>query len=238
MKYIITGRVQPERADISFSHVELNTQTGGTVAISCAASQLTVVLDEPNTDDYGTAMFEANIAALMVVGAVGFSLGSAYSPDLIQVLGEGGEPYVFGVRPANPKDQNETLLFADHQDVFNRALRLGAKDAFFRLAVRDYLQAINEPVDCVTYCFRAIEGIKSSFASGTGKLKDWGPMHAALGTDEASITGLFKKHADPARHGNWGDIEDIDAVTKWKMLSMTRQILKAYLDIKQPDMEW
>jgi len=238
MKYIITGRVQPERAEVSFSRIELNTPKGGTVAISCTASQLTVVLNEPSTEDYGAAIFEANIAASMVVGAAGFSLGSAYSPDLIQVIGEEGEPYVFGVRPGNPVDQNETLAFADHQDVFNRALRLAAKDAFFRLALRDYLQGINEVVDCVTYCYRAIEGIKSSFASISGKTKDWGPMHAALGTDAASITALFKKHGDPARHGNWGEMEDIDAVTKWKMLSMTRHILKLYLDIKQPGMEW
>ncbi|UZM14597.1 hypothetical protein LZV00_01905 [Pseudomonas kielensis] len=238
MKYIITGRVQPERAEVSFSHVELNTPKGGTVAISCTASQLTVVLNEPSTEDYGTAIFEANIAASMVVGAVGFSLGSAYSTDLIQVISEDGAPYVFGVRPGNPENLNETLAFNDTTDVLNRSLRLAAKDAFFRLALRDYLQGINEVVDCVTYCYRAIEGIKSSFAASSGKTKDWGPMHAALGTDAASIISLFKKHGDPARHGNWGEMEDIDAETKWKMLSMTRHILKTYLDIKQPDMTW
>ena len=44
MHYICTGRVHPERADISFSRIEMTFGNDHKAIASCDASQVTVVL--------------------------------------------------------------------------------------------------------------------------------------------------------------------------------------------------
>jgi hypothetical protein len=61
-------------------------------------------------------------------------------------------------------------------------------DLFFRLAIREYLNAFTRPLDCATYCYRAIEGIKSAFVSKTEN-DGWDDMHVALGTNRSDIEG-------------------------------------------------
>lgn len=233
MKYVITGRVHPERADIFFGRVEMGIGENGRAVVSCDASQVTVALNVPEVDGWISAMIRAEDIASIVVGALGFSLGSGYWIELIQVTEEDGAPHVFGVRPENPEREGETLAYVSHIDVFNRAIRLAARDIYFRLAVRDYLHAINDVADCATYCYRAVESIKSAFVLGTG-IDRWDEMHAALGTDEKSIKSTIKQYADPVRHGNWTNAKPTDKFVRWRMLAMTRSILGRYLDREQP----
>lgn len=233
MKYLVTGRVQPERAEIFFGRVEMGLNLGGRAVVSCDASQITVALELAEIDGWISAMVRAEDVASIVVGALGFSLGSGYSLDLIQVTEEDGTPHVFGVRPVNPEQQEETLGFTSHIEVFNLALRLASRDIFFRLAVRDYLLAINDVSDCATYCYRAVESIKSSFVLKTGHDR-WDEMHAALLTDRESITDTIKTYADPVRHGNWVKAKPTDKFIRWRMLTMTRDILMKYLNTEQP----
>jgi hypothetical protein len=75
------------------------------------------------------------------------------------------------------------------------------RDLFFRLAVRDYLRALTDPIDCPTYCYRAIEAVERAFAHGSGLGNGWAPLHAALGTDKNTIESVVKDFADPVRHG-------------------------------------
>ena len=97
MRYVVTGRVHPERADISFSHIQWQLPGGGTAAASCESSQITLVLDAPSIDGWITAFLAGEQLAGIVVGALGFALGSGYSLELIQVTEEDGTPHVFGV---------------------------------------------------------------------------------------------------------------------------------------------
>jgi len=233
MRYVVTGRVQPERAEIYFGRVEMGIGEKGKAIVSCDASQITVVLDLPNIDGWISAMVTAEDVASIVVGSLGFSLGSGYSLELIQVTEEDGTPHVFGVRPGNPERDGETLAFPTQIEIFNLALRLAGRDIFFRLAIRDYLQAINDVSDCASYCYRAVESIKSSFVMKTG-LDRWDEMHAALGTTREAITSNIKQYADPVRHGNWVNAKPTDNFIRWRMLGMTRDILRKYLEIEQP----
>lgn len=233
MKYFITGHVQPERADIRFDPIHVSAEGNIKATLSCDASQLTVVLDAPTLQDPISALVTAEDYADVAVGSLGFSLGCGYSADLIQVTSENGEPFVFGVSPPNPFAPGASLAFPDQLEVFNRALRLAAQDLFFRLAQRDYLQAIKDSTDCATYCFRAIESIKSSFALDSG-VDSWDAMHQAIGTDRVSITSVVKQYADPIRHGNWVKAKPTNLAMRWEMLQLCRSILKRYLDLKQP----
>jgi len=231
-KYTVTGRIQPERADIGFGQLQIALDGGGTAVASADSSQITVVLDVPTIDGWISAKIAADDIANIVVGALGFSLGSGYWVELIQVTEEDGTPHVFGVRPTGDPPMT-SLGFEPHNEMFGRALRLSARDIFFRLAVRDFLQALTDVTDCATYCYRAVEGIKAAFVLKTG-IDRWDDMHAALGTDRQGITTTIKEFADPVRHGNWVKAKPTDRFIRWRMLVLTRDILVRYLDYVQP----
>ncbi len=206
---------------------------GGDGAVaSCDASQVTVVLDAPSLDGWISAYIMAEDVANIVVGALGFSLGSGYSVELLQVTEADGTPHVFGVRPEGEKP-GQTLGMDPHIPAFDRAIRLCGRDVFFRLAVRDYLGAITQVKDCATHCYRAIEGIKSAFVFKTG-VDRWDDMHSTLATDRNAITSTVKQYADAVRHGNWVNAKQTDKVQRWKMLSLTRDILVKYMDYAEP----
>ncbi|MGY4828187.1 hypothetical protein ACVNIS_06395 [Sphaerotilaceae bacterium SBD11-9] len=232
MRFIVTGRVLPERGDISFSSIEWRLPTDGLVAAHCSSSQLTMVVDLASVSDPATAYITAEHFALIIVGALGFSLGSGYSVELVQVTDQEAKPHVFGVRPTD-LTTTRTLGFDPHTPVLNRAFQLSNRDLFFRLAVRDYLRAITDTTDCATYCYRAIESIKSAFVFKTGK-DNWQAMHAALGTDRDTIDSSVKRYADPVRHGNWVNAAPTDGPARWRMLQLTREVLSKYLDYEQP----
>ena len=233
MNYLCTGRVLPERSDVSFSRVELRLSDGCHAIASCEASQITVALDHTSLDGWIAAQILAEEVANLLVGALGFALGSGYSVEMVQVTEPDGTAHVFGVRPSG-EPPRETLSVDPQQDSFNRAFRLAGRDPFFRLAVRDYLNAMTEVADCATYCYRAIEGIKASFVHKTG-VDRWDEMHVALGTSRVEITSKVKDFADPVRHGNWINLKPSNKFQRWKMLCITRDILVSYLETNEPD---
>ena len=232
MKYVVTGRVHPERADVSFGRVKMGFEGGGTAIASCDASQITITLNVPSIDGWISAKIMADDVANITVGSLGFSLGSGYAVELIQVTEEDGTPHVFGVRPEG-EEPGQTLGIDPHIPAFNRACRLSGRDVFFRLAVRDYLRAITDVTDCATYCYRAIEGIKSAFVFNT-RLHRWDDMHATLGTERDAISATVKQYADAVRHGNWVNVKPTNKLERWKMLALTRDILVKYLDYAEP----
>lgn len=232
MKYFVTGRVHPERANVSFARVELRLQGGGTAVTYCDSSQITVALDVQQIDGWISANIVASDVANILVGSLGFALGSGYSVEIVQVSEEDGTPHVFGVRPTGDTP-DQTLAVEPSNVAFQRALHLSGKDIFFRLAVQDYLRAITDVTDCAMYCYRSIEAIKSAFVLSTGNDR-WDEMHAALGTDRTAITATVKVFADPVRHGNWLGAKPTNAVERWQMLSLTRDVLVRYLDYAEP----
>lgn len=129
MKYICIGRVHPERADVSFSRVEMKFEGGGGAVASCDASQVTVVLDVPSLDGWISAHIMAEDVANIVIAALGFSLGSGYWVELLQVTEADGTPHVFGVRPKGGKPE-QTLGMDPHIPTFNRAIRLSGRNVF------------------------------------------------------------------------------------------------------------
>jgi hypothetical protein len=98
MKVFATGRVHPERANVHFSEISWSADDGSTVAITCDASQLFVSADFRRCDGYVSAYLQAEHVAETVVSALGFALGTGYSVEMIQLVGEPGTSHVFGVR--------------------------------------------------------------------------------------------------------------------------------------------
>src|SRR5438552_10567122 len=98
MRYMVTGRVHPERANVCITPCSWTHRDGGEVVVRCEASQLTVTLNDSRIDGHVTAFVTAEHVAQAVVSALGFSLATGYTVELIQVLEEAGEVHVFGVR--------------------------------------------------------------------------------------------------------------------------------------------
>jgi hypothetical protein len=225
MRYVVTGRVHPERADLNF-HAEWAIAEGHRIRVTCEASQLCVVLEDAQIDGYVTAFVNAEHFAQTVTSAYGFSLGSGYSVELIQVIEDGGQSHVFGVRP-------EGLKFDAPQEIFQRAFLLASENLFFRLALRDYVRAVVDTTDCATYCYRAVEALRSAFAF-QGAQDGWAEMHRVLRTDRDQITVVIKDFADPVRHGNWAAARVTNGAQRLAMLVLTRDILARYLDYGRP----
>jgi hypothetical protein len=183
-------------------------------------------LELPQLDGWVSAQIAAEHLGYMIVSALGFSLGFGYSVEIIQVIEENGTPHVFGVSVGN-------LGFNPHDPVFSRALQLAGENLFFRLALRDYMRAITDTTDCATYCFRAIESIKSACALQAGN-DSWDAMHTALGTNREDIERRVKQFADPIRHGNWVAAPSTNSATRLDILSCTRAILDRYLERMKP----
>jgi hypothetical protein len=226
MRYIVTGRAHPERADINFDVITLPVSDTEFISARCEASQLSVLLDIDAVDGTTSAFVTAEHHAQTIVASLGFALGCGYSVEMIQVIDRDGAAQVFGVAPDN-------LRFDDPIPLFNRVLRLALEDLFFRLAVRDFVMAITESLDTATYCYRAIEAIKSAFVFRTGRDR-WDDMHAALQTDRSIIDDQIKGFADPIRHGNWGAARPTTAAQRNAMLVLTRDILYRYLEHVRP----
>ena len=233
MRYVVTGKVLPERANIFFSKIDWELENG-TISAQCEASQVTVIVDLTSVADWGGAHIVAEHFAMIIVGALGFSLGSGYSVELVQVTEEDGTPWVAGVRPTGDTDTG-TLGFLPHDEIFNRAVHLATSNVFFRLALRDFIRAINDPGDCPSYCYRVVESLKSSFEFDHSGQNGWPLLHAAFGTNKAQVDDTIKRFADPVRHGNWVNAIETDGLTRWKMLVLVRLMLVKYLDLKQPD---
>lgn len=224
MRFLASGRVHPERAETVFEEVKGSCGSGA-FAIKCDASQLSLALDLPDGWSTAQARLVAQHYATMFVTALGFSNGSGYSAEIIQIFRDSGTADVFGVRPIS--EDRAGLGFEQQTEVFTRAVLLAAENIFFRLALRDYARAITEVEDCASYCYRTVEAIKSAFGG-------WAQMHAVLETDRETIDECITRYAAPVRHGNWVATVPAEGRVRWEMLFLTRNILAAYMNYAKP----
>ena len=226
MKYLAVGRIHPERTHVSFGPLQWTYEDKGRVTIFSDSAQLSVSLNLPELKDLASAHMAAEHYGQIVASSLGFSLGSGYAVEVTQIFEEDGKPHVFGVR-------HQALVYQPYAEVFNRAILQATDDIFFRLALRDYVRAIVDTTDCASYCYRAIEAIKSAFAFRSKK-DGWAEMHQVLGTNRDTIEATVKQYADPIRHGNWIEAKRTNAGIRTAMLIATRDILYGYLSHVRP----
>ena len=225
MRYVVFGRVQPERADVWLSGPQVfRTPNGHVYTVRASSSQLTVIADVPEGTGHRDVFVMAEHFAEVAVSALSFAHGTGWHVELVQVVSEEVETY--GVRPGQ-------LEFDPAGEMFSRALELGKRDLYFRLALRDYVRAMRDTLDCAHYCYRAIEAIKSAFDTSAGA-SGWTAMHTTIGTTREEIGRVVKDFADPVRHGNWANFPAVTAAQRHEMLTMTRRILANYVGHVSP----
>ena len=226
MRYVATGRVHPERANVNTGRFSWTSQDGYEITLTCEASQLTVVLENAPVDGYVAAFLMAKHWAQAAVSALGYSLATGYSVELIQLVEESGAVHVFGVRTPG-------LMFEPWEPVFAASIELSAHDVPFRMALVDYSRALGDEMGCAAYCYRAIEAIKAAFGPGNDS-QLWPLMHASLGTNRKVVESVVKMFADPVRHGNWSELPPTDSAQRVEMLRVTRDVLEKYLAFRGP----
>ena len=106
MKYIMFGRVVPERANVWLKTQVWILDGGGSVSVSCDASQITINADLPAINGYVDAFMIGEQVAEAVFSVFGFALGTGYSVEILQVVTEAGECHTFGVRFEGYRNSN------------------------------------------------------------------------------------------------------------------------------------
>lgn len=226
VRYIVTGRVHPERADVRINSPPWQPADGGEILVHCEASQLTVILTDPPVDGYIAAFILAQHVAQAVVSALGFALATGYVVELVQLIEDSGAVHVFGVRAPD-------LIYEPYEPMFAAAVKLVRGDIAFRMALADYANALRDSFVCASLCFRAIEAVKSAFGPGSDA-DQWARMHAALGTSRVAIDTAVKAFADPVRHGDWANFPVTTTLQRVAMLKVTRDVLERYVRCRQP----
>jgi len=222
MKYYISGKVLPERAAVQFQEISMDMKQNGYMKITCDAGQLNAVFETP-INDIVSAKLTVEHNAQMIVSALGFSLNCGYSVEIINVFTseEEGKPTVFGVK-ADTKNEFEQA------QVFNDALLFSSDNVYFRMALRDYMRAITDNMDCAFYCYRALEAITKSYNSGQGS-QGWLDLHKDLGTNRKDVDEKITNFASPIRHGRWVEAKSTNSGQRMAMLSYTQSILLKFL---------
>ena len=228
MKFVCTGRVQPERVSAWLDQDILSLRQGGHATIFCTGSQIiTTLIDIPGVYNLETAYLVAKEVAQIFIGALGFSLDFGYSVEIVQVTDQNANTKIFGAEPLGTHSSNTPKVAP--RPILNPATKLSAENVLFRRALRDYLQAITDVQDGAFYCYRSIESIKSSFPGETDSDR-WNAMHLGLGTDKNMIEKTVKQYADSPRHGNWAAAKPVTLSDHNQMLRFTRDILVKYMN--------
>ena len=190
--------------------------------ISCDAGQLNAIFDTPN-NDIVSAKLTVEHNAQMIVSALGFSLNCGYSVEVINVFSsdEADRATVFGVKAETKND-------FDQNKIFNEALLFSSKNVYFRMALRDYMRAITDSMDCAFYCYRALEAITKSYSTGQGS-QGWLDLHKDLETSREDVDNKITKFASPIRHGRWAEAKSTTSAQRLEMLTYTQNVLLKFL---------
>lgn len=208
-RYVLHGRVIPERVDFNLSTVpvtitEANYGFKLKVFLSILKSQISVYI----TSDKKVSDFETlrNIILEFIHGhtdSFGYLHGLAYDVEITSISGDQNEPYlIYGVQINEiEKDYNNRPI-----NDLNKILPLMAGDnRHLRYIFSDLRRAIKYPNDTGVHCYRAIETIRQFFLDGDPHDKDarkqsWEKLRNSLNVTEDYLKSV-EKYSLSARHG-------------------------------------
>ena len=231
--YIFSGKVLPERANVSITPLEIKTGVidsgiSDTAIISIAVSQVSVIFNTNSDSDLMTLKNTVESLVRNLVDVYGYLSGRGYDIEITSVVDPEGKHTVFGVGILElEKSQRDRPLS------FQQLVTVMGKSYHLHLALGDLREAIRSPLDTGFFCFRAIESIRQHFKikeKTTDKLS-WKILNKSLVIDR-SWTDQVKKFADPVRHGDAINISGEDRILimqhTWKVID--RFCLYVYRD--------
>lgn len=225
--YIFSGKIMPERADVSVSKISIqilaeDAGINGDAIVSIGASQVSVVI-ETIDKNAGLPTLKNYVEYLVrtVVDAYGYLTGRGYDVEITSVVDPDGKHTVFGVGiPELEEAQNERPLH------FPELLKVMGRSQHLHRALGDLREAIRSPWDTGFFCYRAIECIRQSFVKDEDddrkrKELSWERLRNALRIDRSWLDKLTE-FAEPQRHGGTPYMSGKDRVSTmqhaWKVI--------------------
>jgi hypothetical protein len=250
--YHFTGRVIPERANISSLPVKFEVSAGDDVApgllhIQIYASQVfgRLVCPTPIKNELSARNLVED-AVRSILDAKGFVYARGYSVEIVQFF--------------HPDPRGDRVFGVDVQALEVLATSRGLTEAhlhnlmstpsslFFRRALGDFREALLSPMDTGFFCYRAIESLMQEHASRNATVTDrkerWENFRHYYGVAEQQIMEI-KDYADPVRHGNGMSLKEITSADRMRLFESAWGIaitvfLRAHADKtpSNPPPEW
>jgi hypothetical protein len=209
MRYLVEGKVIPERIDLNLSRMAFGFTTVDNKAVSASIeiieSKLFIHVDAPkevSTADIRNILFSAvgnivNFAGFRHVIGVSYELDSITEIDEKWTMIFGAEGFVFD----DAKDFGDRITFKAEQ--FGVPTALNNPEALFHpglsRATFELRNSIRYPDFTALHCRLAIEAIRNSF-DAEDETRGWQLLRDTLNIDRATIES-FKDVATKQRHG-------------------------------------
>ena len=224
-RYILCGKVIPERVDFSISMPDLlvkmpDAELEFNMRLSIQKSQISVeVLSEKEIMDIETLRNYVVDLVTLHTDVFGYINGYGYDIEITSLMRENNKPHIFGVGvPALEEDR----INRPYKEVGEILLLIYSNSKQnLRLALLDLRLAIKLPKDTPFFCYRAIESLMQYF-NKHDKNKAWDEFRSALNISEDYIKIGIKPLADNIRHGKSPFVSAAardDILTKtWKII--------------------
>lgn len=204
-RYFITGKVIPERANVSISPIGFNliyeTSQGKkpiTLSVSIQLSQVAIIVDTENPiEDFYTLKNYLQNTLDLILDIFGYLSGRGYGSEITSLLSEDTQNHIiFGVGIKQLEKEEERPMGYDQ--IIKLFKGNYALENPLRLALLNFKLGIRYSADTAFYSYRAIEAIRKAFGEGNA---GWELMHSTLSSDRAWMDELKESHADQQRHG-------------------------------------
>jgi|SRR5471030_91925 len=231
-KYLITGIILPERAQVSFGHPVKVMFAQGLVdmTVSVINNQVAVWIDSPWPWDIHDLRNAVASHLMHQLAVLGFLVGHAYDLELTRIVAsDGSVDYVYGIDiPCLAEKRRDKFS----HEIYNRLLdkTTGPNGVHLNRCFTDLILAMKHPVDTAFYCYRAVEALRNHCGAVNGivgKDPQWEKFRTVTGVMRDQIDPI-KKQADGVRHG---EILPITNDQRAALLIQTWEIVEKYIDI-------
>lgn len=234
-RYILTGRVIPERAILNISEIALKVVASddvpeGDLFLEILLNQIFArFVTFGEIRNIFTFRNLVEDAVRMLVDIPGYSRGYAYDVEIVQMMrSDTPQKQVYGIDVPALAD-----LCKDSGITVEAILRaLSNTDGYFlRHALADAREAIKSPRDTGLFCYRAIESLKNCCANRNARSqgKDaWELFRITYNISKQSIVDV-KAFADPIRHGNYVEARAISDQDRVNIFRTTWEIINKFI---------
>ena len=241
-RYIFSGKVHPERVDFSIQQsigayfesdgqrIELNISISKSILVIEMTTD--IVLEEGETNKIETIKNNVLDTTSMIVDSFCYVKSVNYDLEISDIrCDELGFYYEFGV-------QGEWNLIIDDKQVkidFTKIIIVlsDLRFKFIAHALSDFRRSIKYPAMTASFCYRAIETIRSSYFEDpdindeTKRRKDgWSKFRSCLSISLEEIQSI-NKYSIPNRHGRYPFISYDE---RERIMNLTRKIINAMLE--------
>ena len=199
--FICTGDLIPNDNNLGMPETTLRSRTDAeviTAEIRCSKVFIKIEGEVDYSQDdprivRDLVVREAQYNAQIWLSVIGFVEGASYSTRISTIEDSTGCIRELGPKPTFGSDQ-ESLGIENAIESAGIVAKLSIENEHFRIALYDYVTALNFTQDSPFFLYRALEALFQHYG-------DWDKMNKSLGTSESETGQLIKPYADKIRHG-------------------------------------